>query len=193
MEDNNNQKVLKEIEVKAKVDDFIKLKEKLQELQCELSEGIVQKDTVFIQPGTSYPVVDSGKPVLRIREQGEETILTLKIPQENNLTCIEKEINVNHPEKTKALIELLGFKEMIESTKVRQKAKYQEYEICLDNVEGLGMFVEVEKISYEDSIIVQKELFSFLQKLGIEKENQVLYGYDILMWNKLQNDKLSQP
>ena len=35
------------------------------------------------------------------------------------------------------------------------KCKYKEYEICLDEVEELGSFIEVEKMSDEDGEKVQ--------------------------------------
>ena len=54
--------------------------------------------------------------------------------------------------------------------------------ICLDKVEGLGEFIEVEKITeQDDSIQTQKKLFDFLKSLGISEEDQVFKGYDTLI------------
>jgi adenylate cyclase class IV len=54
----------------------------------------------------------------------------------------------------------------------------------LDEVDGLGSYIEVEKMSDEDGEKIQNELFDFLQILGVSKEDRVLKGYDTLMWLK---------
>ena len=38
----------------------------------------------------------------------------------------------------------LGFKPVAEVSKIRKRYKIDEFEICLDDVEGVGTFVEVE-------------------------------------------------
>jgi adenylate cyclase class IV len=54
----------------------------------------------------------------------------------------------------------------------------------VDDVEGLGFFVEVEKFSEDDPVIVRKELFDFLISFGISKTDEINVGYDILMLDK---------
>ncbi len=83
------------------------------------------------------------------------------------------------------ICEAVGFELIIHLNKIRRKAKYQDYEICLDEVEGLGAYIEVERMVEEgDSEHIQKELFDFLQSLGIAAEDQVDEGYDILLFKK---------
>jgi len=82
----------------------------------------------------------------------------------------------------------LGFEELLKINKVRRKASYQGLEICLDQVEGLGNFIEIEKISESaDAETVQLELFEILKKLGIEEQDRVFEGYDQLILKNKQN------
>ena len=80
----------------------------------------------------------------------------------------------------------MGYKSAVQVKKTRKTAKYKDFEICLDFVEDLGDFIEVEKIAGEnaDSGQIQNELFEFLLNLGIRNENRVTQGYDTLIFLK---------
>ena len=173
-----------EIEVKAKVQDFDALISKLKEIGCVLSMPIIQDDYIFNQKGVDKKDHSHNTPVLRIRKQNNKIIFTVKKNRSGELDCIEKEIEVSDESILKEIIELLGFEKTIEVHKKRRKGNYHDYEICLDEVEGLGSFIEVEKLSDEDGKKVQKELFDFLKKLGIYEEARVLIGYDSQIWLK---------
>jgi len=177
-----------EIEVKAKVKDFETIKNKLREIGCILSEPIIQDDYIYNKKGIDIRKEYDGSPILRIREQGEKILFTLKKNRNNELDCIEKEIEVNNRNILNDIIELLDYECTVEVHKTRVKGIYNDYEICLDEVNGLGSYIEVEKMSDEDGEKVQNELFDFLQTLGISKEDRVFKGYDTLMWLK-NNDK----
>ena len=172
-----------EIEVKAKVKDFDSIISKLKGMDCTLSEPIAQDDYIFNQKG----IILGGNhdtPVLRIREQGGKIIFTLKQIRSGELDCIEKEIEVSDRNILKDIIELLDFEQTVEVHKKRRKGNCRGYEICLDEVEELGSFIEVEKMSDEDGEKVQNELFDFLKELGVNPEDRVFKGYDTQVWLK---------
>jgi adenylate cyclase class 2 len=156
----------------------------LEEIGCELSEPIIQDDYIFNQKGIHLKDHSHNTPVLRIREQGGKILFTLKKNRSGELDCIEKEIEVSDRNTLKDIIELLGFEQTVEVHKKRRKGNYHDYEICLDEVRGLGTFIEVEKMSDEDGEKVQNELFEFLKKLGVSKEDRVFIGYDSQLWLK---------
>jgi predicted adenylyl cyclase CyaB len=69
--------------------------------------------------------------------------------------------------------------------KKRKKTHYKDYEICLDEIENLGTFIEIEKIGNEkDADKIQKDMLDFLDKLRVSKNDIVKKGYDILMLEK---------
>jgi adenylate cyclase, class 2 len=174
----------KEIEVKAKVEDLNILKKKLEELGCVFSLPTEQKDTIFVNFDSDFTAFMPGTNLLRIRETNSKIIFTLKQPQSNELDCIEKEIEVSDKEQLKDILELMGFHEAIQVHKIRTKTKFNELEICLDEVKELGTFVEVEKITDGDGETVQNELLNFLESLGVSRENRVTRGYDTLVYLK---------
>lgn len=151
------------------------------ELSCR--SRLCKTIVCFCPTGIGYPV-PLGTLVLRLREQGEKILFTLKQPLKNELDCIERETMVNDKQQTADIIKRLGFYHAVQIHKTRQKAKYKQYEICVDTVKYLGNFIEVEKMSSESARAVQKELFAFLQTLGIQPSDQVFQGYDTLIYNR---------
>jgi adenylate cyclase class 2 len=178
--------ITREIEVKARVRDIAILEEKLRELGCQFSSPLTQVDRIFIPHGLSIPV-EKGINVLRLRKEKDRILFTLKQVHGNQLDKIEKEFIVSDAQQALETIQLLGFDESVMVEKTRRKCRYKEYEICLDSVKGLGEFIEVEKISSGETKIIQDELFTFLESLGVLKADQEFVGYDILLYNKNQS------
>ncbi len=174
----------KEIEVKARVGDHAVLLVKLSTIGCELSEPIIQDDSIFVNFEGPFTDYKPGTNFLRLRKSKGKTVFNLKQPQSNELDCIEHETEVADPEQMRNILKYMGYHEAVQVHKKRQKAKYKEYEICVDEVEGLGSFIEVEKMSDEDGEKVQEELFDFLKSLGVDPKDRVLQGYDTLIYLK---------
>ncbi|HRN95904.1 MAG TPA: class IV adenylate cyclase [Candidatus Levybacteria bacterium] len=178
---------MQEIEVKARIKDPATLITKLETMGCQFSDPIHQIDTIYIPIGATIPV-PQGVNVLRIREQDGKYILTLKQPITNQLDCIERETEVINAPQMHDMIRLLGFEKSSRVEKKRKKSKYKNYEICIDEVIDLGIFIEVETFG-EDAQTLQKELFTFLETLGVKKQDQEFMGYDILLKNLRERRK----
>ena len=175
-----------EIEVKAKVANKDDLLEKLTSLGCRFSDQVTQDDVVFAEKIGSLEDFLSNDVFLRIRVQNNgKIILTAKKPikkSAESLVKIEHEIEIDSPENARSILELMGYREAVHVKKTRQTAEYNDYEICLDEIEGLGSFIELEQMGESDNAEeIQKNMFAFLESLGISPEAQVKKGYDILM------------
>ena len=164
---------------------------KLTELGCVFDEPITQKDVVFARNVASLKDFRTNDVFLRIREKnGPKYLFTIKKRMSNDLDAIEYETAISSKEEMEQAILLMGYKEAIRVNKVRVITNYQGNEICIDDVEGLGAFIEMEKLTEKgDSEKIQTELFEFFKTLGIKPEDRVLSGYDILMWQKKEGIK----
>ncbi|MCG2712387.1 MAG: class IV adenylate cyclase [Candidatus Omnitrophica bacterium] len=178
---------MKEVEIKAKIKDFNSVISKLKEIGCDkISEPIIQRDIIFLGDGLEFLDIKSGTNVLRIRAENGKNILTLKQPQENELDCIEREVIIDNPREMEGILKCLGYHEVVRINKRRRRCDFKKYKICLDEVDMLGKFIEIEKMSREkDSIKVQDELFQLLLDLGIQKEERITKGYDTLIYRKI--------
>jgi adenylate cyclase, class 2 len=172
---------MREIEIKARVRDEKSLLEQLQKQGIELGGSLKQHDVVFGQPGAADN--EFGANWLRIRTQNDSTVyFTLKRSVVGHLDSIEHETIVDDAKELEEIIKLMGYELYSDLTKIRRKAKHGDLEICLDEVPSLGTFIEVEKIMQHDAEHdeVVAELWEFLQKLGISKEDEEHLGYDTL-------------
>lgn len=173
-----------EIEIKARLTDHAGLIKKLSALGCVFTEPTVQDDTVFALRAGTVDEYLSNTVFLRIREQGDEVRLTAKAPRSTSreeLVKHEYELVVNSAAEARALLQLMGYIPVVRTVKTRRKAHFNEYEICLDEVEGLGTFIELERIAeVTKADHIQREMMEFLISLGISPEQRVTKGYDIL-------------
>ena len=181
-----------EVEVKARLGDRNAVIKKLKSLDCKFGKELHQIDHIFIEGGISFPP-PIGTPVLRVRKQGKIYFFTLKISQNNRTDSIEREMEISEGEKMIEILKLLKWQETVLVDKRRVKTKYKNMEIVLDNVQGLGEFIEAERIvknhNHAERIKIQEELYSFLETIGVAKEDHVRDGkYDIMLFeikNKL--------
>ncbi len=173
---------MREIEVKLRVKDLTAVEQKLKEIGCVLTEPIRQEDTIYTKEGSTdeFEAAKRGHVALRIRRQDDGAIFTLKQQQTGETDNIEYETKVGDPEATHNILKLLGYAPQVEVKKMRRKGKLQGYEICLDEVESLGTFVELEKLTSEDADPekVKEELLQVLESLGLSRNDLMTRGYD---------------
>lgn len=171
----------REIEIKCRLDDKPAVLKALQELGVELTKPKKQHDVVFGEPGSADNALDANW--LRIRTEDDKTVyFTLKRSVVGHLDSIEHETVVENAVELGEIIKLLGFELYSDLTKLRQKGTYGDIEICLDEVPGLGSFIEAELMMAHDSDhdTVVAELWGFFKKLGLNKDTEVHEGYDVL-------------
>lgn len=177
---------MREIEIKAKVADKQQLLDTILSAGIKLSAPIKQHDVVYGQAN----VADNspGSIWLRIRtENDSRTIFTLKQQFKGGLDSIEHETIVDDAAEMTSIISRLGFTLYSDLTKTRQKAKFGEIEICVDDVEELGVFIEAEWLADEDADgdVIVEALWKELEKFDVKRSDEVFEGYDVLL-NRLR-------
>lgn len=172
---------MREIEIKASIKDKANVLKALKRKNVAMSAPVKQHDVVYSIEGTKDNAPNSVW--LRIRtEDDRTTIFTLKKQHRGGLDSIEHETEVADAKELQEIIRNLGFVLYSDLTKTRQKGKFGQTEICLDEVEGLGTFLEAERLADVDADgdKVEAELWTILESLGISREEEILEGYDVL-------------
>jgi predicted adenylyl cyclase CyaB len=183
---------MREIEVKARAQNLETIIDTLKAQGAEVSEAVTQHDVVYGPAGVDGNV-DNDAPWLRIRSETKNAstthIFTLKKSITNQLDSIEHETIIADPSELGQIISLLGFELFSDLTKTRRKAHMNEIEICLDYVEGLGSFVEAERLTADDVDYndVVDGLWVLLESIGVSRDDEVTDGYDVLMNKHLQS------
>ena len=177
---------MREIEIKTRVSNGAELLKKLKAAGIELGKPVKHHDVVFCKPGQQDYEKDSIW--LRIRtEDDKKVVWTLKKDTGRKLDSIEHEVEVSDGAELETMLGLLGMELYSDLTKTRQKAKAGEIEICFDVVDGLGTFIEAEKLVADHDVNYQEvaeELWEFLGAIGITKADQEHLGYDVLLKQK---------
>lgn len=163
-----------EVEVKAHINNFDNVKNKLDEIGARKTETEHQIDTYFNNP--QFRDFEKTDEALRIRNRTinneKSIILTYKGAKMDEVSKTRKEIEVSVEdyEKMSSILENLGFKPVADVEKERTTYLFKEYIISLDNVIKVGKFVEIEKDvkegeNFEDAL---NEIFQIYKELGIE-------------------------
>ena len=127
---------------------------------------------------------------LRIREGTKGIVFTLKYNPdrqgEPDAMPVEHEVRVDSRSELEAMFAFLGYKEMVTVRKTRRTAHFKNWEICIDNVEDLGSFIEVEQMAEHEEEIgpIRDSIMEFLRSLGITEEDLLAKRYDIQMIEK---------
>lgn len=101
----------------------------------------------------------------------------------------EVEVGVSDRAKTEDILLSLGFRKTLDVVKTRSIWHYQGAEICLDRIEGLGEFVELESLADNPADIGRKrdELIALMRDLGIEGELIRESYLEMLLKRKTEN------
>lgn len=177
---------MKEIEIKATLRDKEGVMVKLAALGCTFEPAKRQEDTVYAEKaGTLKEFLDNTN-FLRLRVvDGGKVLFTLKQRGMNDLDALEHEVEVSSRDEMEKMLKLMGYQEAICINKTRVITHHEGREICLDEVEGLGTFIEMETLTeVGDAEAIQEEMFQFFETLGITRAERLNTGYDVLMWQK---------
>ncbi|ASJ06817.1 class IV adenylate cyclase [Thermococcus pacificus] len=161
-----------EIEVKGYADD--KIFERVRE-DFELIRREYHEDTYFQHPCRDFTETDEALRIRVRRFNGHfEAFLTYKGPKidPNSKTRREIEVPISDPDKHSEILSRLGFQEVLTVEKVREKYYVDKgIIIALDEVEGLGKFIEIEALAENERAVEEtvERLRGILKELGVER------------------------
>lgn len=157
-----------EIELKARVTDLEKIRERLL-LGKALSEGeIEERDVYFNAPHRDFAETDEA---LRLRYHGGSCTLTYKGPklaQYNLKARTELNCGIESGNLMEKVLESLGFVRVAEVRKSREYFHYRGALISLDRVEGLGSFIEIEVTGDAGDEDPSARIGALAEELGVD-------------------------
>lgn len=139
-----------EVELKFPLSSAARIAEKLQSIGARFAGEAWQEDLYFQHPQRDFRQTDEA---LRLRRDGEHACVTYKGPKVDGTSKTRREIEIpfGSPEDLAAFAALfaaLGFTESAHVHKSRRRYQIERHgrgvEIALDEVEGLGQFLELE-------------------------------------------------
>ena len=155
-----------------------------------------QKDDIFLLPEQVDEPIVAGSKIMRVRyvEKGDELkkLLTLKVQREQALVSDEYEFEISSDITAKDMLSALGWCNDVTVIKTRNEGRVGEYNVCIDDVKELGVFIELEKLvdgTHPESISkIQNEMKQFLEALRLSGEISMV-PYDTQLKNLRKNAK----
>lgn len=171
-----------ELEIKVPCRDLKALEARLISLGAKHVEDREQVDVYFSHPVRDFGVTDEA---LRLRKENQRSRITYKGPKLDQDTKMREEIELEVEDlvRMSAILEKVGFDPYLRVAKHRIVYSYQGIEFCLDRVDGLGDFVELE---YEgDDLVDGRERIMRLKlELGLEGNERRSY-LELLLEKKM--------
>lgn len=136
-----------EVEIRSRVNNLEEIRKKLESLGARFLKKEKQVDKIFGHPmflDAENMIVEGGI-VPRIRQKEETIVLEFKEICREGVGFEIKSLLTDIPLGIKFL-EKLKFKEAFTVAKEREEYSLDGLTICLDSVEGLGDFIEIEKM-----------------------------------------------
>ncbi|MFO0966002.1 MAG: class IV adenylate cyclase [Gemmataceae bacterium] len=172
-----------EIEMKFPVDDFRGVVKKVREWDAERVAPRQEEDHYFAPPDRDFAKTDEA---LRLRRIGKRNVATYKGPKEAGPTKTRTEIEVDlaegvaSAEQFERFLEALRYRSVARVRKKRTAYRFRRggfpMEVTLDEVTGVGRFVEVEIVAKpEKRDAAQKVLQEVAAALGLQKSERRSY------------------
>ena len=184
-----------EIEIKVKVDNLEKIREKISKIG-KLVKAIKQIDDYYIPCHRDF-FANKPQPIehLRIRTNPDKSVFeytrTINIRADGDYDHAEEyETEIFNVEELKKILEFLDFKKVVTVEKNREYWICGGIEIALDEVKGLGSFVEAEaRGDFKNDEKSKKACIDFLENLGIKdvENTQIKKGYPQLFLENLSH------
>lgn len=173
---------MKEIEVLVEVyDDILNIKRKFEKFNYEgLKETI---DEYYYDPKRDTLKPDKENQLshcLRLRSKNDNYFITYKddIFEDGKwLYSNEYETKVESIDIIKEIFEKLGLVKFIKIENKKETYTYDNYEIVIEDVKDLGIFMEVEYCTNEDvDVKLIKEIQNFIDGLGLNVSEELNMG-----------------
>lgn len=165
-----------EIEVKVKTD-HSKTRPILKKIGAVKLGVESQSDVYFAAPHRDFAKTDEA---LRIRSLDGQAVLTYKGPKLDKVSKTREELETPVDETTTTkILYALGFSDAGIVRKKREVFNAGEITVCLDAVEGLGEFLEVEIVAENEKEleISRGKLFEFLKQFGVGEKDSIRTSY----------------
>ncbi|MDO4871868.1 MAG: CYTH domain-containing protein [bacterium] len=165
---------MKRVIVKAKVEDKISLIKNIQATGHDFGKVIFQNDRIFLprgyQPSRNLPKLMVRTEIIDPKRKPWFQLIQKRHLREENVDLVNETPVLNYTE-TAHIVQQLGFEFKAEVTRNRQKLQVEDTIFYLDDVEGLGTYIKVEKeLSKNENIEeVRNELWNILEVLGIDR------------------------
>jgi adenylate cyclase, class 2 len=146
-----------------------------------LTPPVWQRDVYFKERGFRDRVHGPGSAIARVRYTASETTLNMKRLTGRDGVWEEVETRIQDGQVAERIMDAMGAEVAVVVEKTRRSGRFGEIEILIEDVEGLGTYLEVAIQVDKEIDEAQKSIDQLLQELGISPERVELRGYPVIL------------
>jgi adenylate cyclase class 2 len=162
------------VEVELKLRAAAGLLARLQALGVAFGPSVVQEDVFLHHPARDLAAADEA---LRVRREGDRWTLTYKGPRQPGAGKAREELDLPVGADPRPLLAALGFTEGPRVHKRRRAAHWDGVALALDEVEGLGTFLELEVVTDGDVAKARAQVEAAARQLGLDPRQEERRAY----------------
>jgi len=178
-----------EVEVKVPIDNTELMARKLVESGAKELNSEVQIDTYFDHPCRTFVKTDEAVRVRTRKPLNEQGLATPYAPNEltykgpkldaKTKTRVEYSVGIDNTDSLFSILESLGFKPIAKVVKKRTFFDLRAITISIDDVEDVGLFLELESIAHQKDEMESAKgaIFKLLDELGIDAQQTIRDSY----------------
>jgi adenylate cyclase class 2 len=173
-----------EVEIKARITDPEAFEKALTALGFAKGPVVCEQDIYFNGNDRDFRKTDEALRIRTCRDMITDAVintLTYKGPKlgTESQTRRELEISIEGGSDMSLILSALGYTQVLEVSKHRQMFRQGKITACIDHVDSLGDYLELEKMiddqnDYPDAV---GELYEWLSKLGLSNDSLTRYSY----------------
>ncbi|MGQ0634472.1 MAG: class IV adenylate cyclase [Planctomycetaceae bacterium] len=181
-----------EVELKFPLSDPAQTISRLRDWGATPDLPVEQVDVYFRHPGRDFAVTNEA---LRLRSVGERNWLTYKGPVVDRLTKTRRELETRLADGAQAAADMaetlkcLGF-EPVQTVRKRRTVQHltrdgRPFEIAVDDVEGVGTYLEIETLAAESALpLAQQAVLQLAAELELPAAERRSYLELVLERNR---------
>ncbi|MEU7923212.1 class IV adenylate cyclase [Micromonospora zamorensis] len=154
---------------------------RLAALGLHLGQQETQRDVYYKERGFRENVQGPGSYLVRLRYKESGTILNMKRLTESDGTWEENETRVDDGQIVEEIVRAIGAEKAVTVTKVRRQCLRDDLEIIIDEVEGMGIFLELAIETVDEPEKARDRINLFLAELEIDPSRIELRGYPTIL------------
>lgn len=157
--------------------------------EAEFLNSFRQIDRYFNPPHVDFLAADVVSEWLRVRTEEDSATIDYKrwLPLEakEKTHCEEQSVSIGDSEGLTELLRVLGFRDLVSVDKTRELWRVDEVELAIDDVDGLGSFLELEFKGEARSVdYAHRQIESVVSRLRAEIGPRDRRGYPFLLLSR---------
>ncbi|MDO9326873.1 MAG: class IV adenylate cyclase [Methanoregula sp.] len=175
-----------EVELKVKVPSLESVRKLLHENGAENLGRIHEHDIYYNAPHRDFGITDEA---VRVRYTNEHAVVTYKGAKIKKFGLkAREELNtaVESGEVFEAMLDRLGFTKTTEVDKWRENFRFSGAAICLDEVNELGTYVEIEIMTSDENSHAEEEIKKIAHEIGVTGEPILASYLELLLAERVR-------